>query len=103
MGNENKNFLYCNQVQIASSPWDVLFSFQRAGLEMNPNGSLGSNIVVKDEVELAMTPAHAKLLLSALYEQINQYEKNVIKTKIPLDETSQKTYDKFIEDIRSSK
>lgn len=102
MDNDKSNFLYCNQVQIATSPWDIFFSFQRAALARLENGQLSGKPNIVEELQVSMSPAHAKLMLVALYSQIAAYEKDVVKAKIPLDQANQEKYDSFIKTIKSS-
>lgn len=88
-----KDFLYCNQMQISVSPWDFIFSFQRMA-----HSSTTNKPELAEAVEVAMSPAHVKLVVASIYEVLEAYEEN--SGKIALDKTSQAKYDKFVQQVK---
>jgi hypothetical protein len=103
MDNEKTGSFYCNQTQIACTPWDVIFSLQRVALAIDESGKATNALKLADELQVAMSLAHAKMMITVLYEQIRKYETDVIKGKISLDVANQQKYDSFIASIKSLK
>lgn len=103
MDNVKRDNFYCNQIQIAVTPWDIIISMQRMALALDDSGKSTGGVELADELQVSMSLGHAKLMLAGLYQQIDTYEKNIIKAKIPLDDDNQKKYDVFIASVKSNK
>ena len=93
----DKQFFYSNGLEIAVSPYDINLKFFRQGTPQSavvtdPLKSKALNIQLQKNAELtvAMSPGHAKAMLSALYTSIINYEKSV--GPIPLQADAQKIY-----------
>ena len=92
------SFIYCNQMQGTTSSWDILLTFERivavpAGAGKDPEP------VVQEQVRVAMSPGHAKLMLAVLYENVEGYETHV--GRIPLDKKAQERYDNFVKKMKA--
>ena len=90
MDTDNK-FFYANGVEIAVTSYDFSLKFLRLGL---PEGAtFGGTINVPsrlDECIIAMSPGHAKAMLSSLYKSVLDYENNI--GSITLDSEAQKVF-----------
>lgn len=93
------SFMYCNQVQGATSLWDVLLNFQRVAVKVNP-ADMTSQVSVAEEVQMAMSPGHAKAMLATLWENVEAFEKTA--GKIGLDKTSQAKFEEFVRKVKAS-
>lgn len=85
-----KQFFYCNSVEIGVSAFDVNLKFIRQGTPKNAKSGavIPENIA---ELTVAMSPAHAKAMLPGLYKAIIDYEKKV--GLIAVESAVQKTFD----------
>lgn len=85
-----KLFFYSNGLELAVSPYDITFKFLRQGAP--DNGQPGVELQPKklDEITVALSPGHAKAMLTMLYNSINGYERQV--GIIPLQERDQQAF-----------
>lgn len=87
----DKQFFYSNGLEISVSPYDITLKFLRQG---SPEGAApGVELQPQKlaELSVAMSPAHAKAMLSGLYTSIMSYEQSV--GAIALQADAQKIFD----------
>lgn len=84
MESDNK-FFYSNGLQVAVSPFDINLKFLRQGAPDNAVEGKPMQPQVLDEIIIAMSPAHAKAMLSGLFQSIMSYEKDVGPIALPAD------------------
>lgn len=70
----SQNFCYTNAVELAVSPYDFVLKFMRNEAENTGTGS-EPRLVLADSMVVAMSPAHAKAMLPAIYNAVLEYEK----------------------------
>lgn len=81
---EDKHFFYANSVEIAVSTYDVNLKFMRTGTPkstMQP-GMQQVQPELLDEMVIGMSPQHAKALLPALAQALQQYETQFINQQV---------------------
>lgn len=86
----DEQFFYANGLELAVSPYDITLKFLRQG---TPEGAApGVELQPKRiaELSVAMSPVHAKAMLSGLYTAIMGYEESVGAIALPAE--AQKTF-----------
>lgn len=100
MSGENQpfTFMYCNQLGGATTLWDILLTFQRVAIKPIPPENKPASAVV-EEIQIAMSPGHAKVMLTTLWEMVESYEKGT--AKIPLDPANQGRFEEFVKKVKA--
>ncbi|MDP1639116.1 MAG: DUF3467 domain-containing protein [Candidatus Nitrotoga sp.] len=91
-----KQFFYCNSLEIGVSQFDFSLKFIRQGTPVN---SKAGNVTPERVAELTvvMSPAHAKAMLPGFLKAVNDYEKNI--GKIAVDKAIQNKFDETFNTI----
>ncbi len=89
-----KQFFYCNGAELTVSPFDINLKFLRQVMPEDtvPNTDQQIKLVKEAEFTVAMSPAHAKVFLNALFMSVINYEKNI--GPISLQSEQQQLFDK---------
>lgn len=67
--------VYANVAQIASTPFDIVVTFGRiAAVPFREGTERADELLVQSQVQVFMSPQHAKVLLRLLTVQITNYE-----------------------------
>ena len=69
-----KKFFYSNALELAVSPYDFSLKFLRTGVAAGTTPGVATIPVPLDEIIIAMSPGHAKAILSGLYKSVIDYE-----------------------------
>lgn len=72
-----KKFFYSNGLEIAVSPYDFNLKFLRTGARAGIEPGDPVTSIPLDEIIIAMSPAHAKAMISGLYNSVVDYEKTI--------------------------
>jgi hypothetical protein len=72
-----KKFFYSNSLELAVSPYDFSLKFLRTGVAAGTTPGNAIVFVPLDEIIIAMSPGHAKAMLSGLYKSVVDYEKTI--------------------------
>lgn len=81
--NGSGKFFYCNATEIAVTPYDFNITFFRQGASKSASPQEGKEVSMQvapvrlDEMTVAMSPSHAKAMLSGFFQAVRDYEKNV--------------------------
>lgn len=74
-GQEEPNVIYCNQVRVGMSVWDIVIDIGQAAITEMHQGAGGQMIVPVDyKTRIVMSPQHAKALSQVLAQNVQQYE-----------------------------
>ena len=67
--------IYCNQVRISTSVWDVVIDIGQAATTEMHQGAGGQMVIPVDyKARVMMSPQHAKALNQLLAQNLQQYE-----------------------------
>jgi hypothetical protein len=86
---DDKAFFYANASILAFSPWDLTFVFQRRGIP--PSSAAKEGVFAHEELarlDVAMSPAHAKLFAALALEAVANYEKQFGPVSLPPTENA---------------
>lgn len=101
---EPRVFFYCNQVNISTSSYDMMFTLSRLALPTTPTAPTPGKAlegIVYDSIQVGMSVNHAKAMLPLIYDQLEAYEKSV--GTVQLDPQNRVRYEQFLKKIKESK
>jgi len=91
-------FFYTNALEVAASSYDVNLKFMRNGTSTGASSDASPVIELKDEITVAMSPAHAKAMLPSLLRIVLEYEKHS-GAPIALPNDMQKLWDETFKSL----
>lgn len=95
---EKRPFFYCNQMSAGTSPYDIVFTFNRVGVPENAKPGTSVEPVIHESIDIAMGPSHAKTMLALIFDQLATYEK--LFGEIPLDPEGKARYQALLAQIK---
>jgi len=83
-------FFYSNALEVTLTPFDVSLKFQRRGTVTESAPATLTQMqegtgVIQEAVVIGMSPQHAKVIIPALVQMVQEYEKRFGTINLPAD------------------